>query len=112
MYERTYTTLEPSYPGIISFVAQLALETIATSDAGAAGLCPCVHGGSVWRVGAEVRSCRKGGEGFPERRALVESDETSPISRFRGSPPSDNPTYLAQRERIYDGMRKAGVPEG
>ena len=31
MYERTYTT--PSYPGIISFVAQLALETIATSDA-------------------------------------------------------------------------------
>src|SRR6478672_5494505 len=33
MYERNYTTLEPSYPGIISFVAQLALETIATSDA-------------------------------------------------------------------------------
>ncbi len=33
MYERTYTTLEPSYPGIIGFVAQLALETIATSDA-------------------------------------------------------------------------------
>jgi hypothetical protein len=25
---------------------------------------------------------------------------------------SDNPTYLAPRERIYDGMRKAGVPEG
>src|ERR1700726_73062 len=33
MYERTYSTLEPSYPGIISFIAQLALETIATSDA-------------------------------------------------------------------------------
>jgi hypothetical protein len=33
MYERTCTTLEPSYPGIISFVAQLALEDIATSDA-------------------------------------------------------------------------------
>jgi hypothetical protein len=33
MYERTYTTLEPSYPGIISFAAQLAFETIATSDA-------------------------------------------------------------------------------
>jgi hypothetical protein len=33
MYQRTYSTLEPSYPGIISFVAQLALETIATSDA-------------------------------------------------------------------------------
>src|SRR6476660_10292528 len=33
MYEHYYPTLEPSYPGIISFVAQLALETIATSDA-------------------------------------------------------------------------------
>ena len=33
MYERTYGTLEPGYPGTISFVAQLALENIATSDA-------------------------------------------------------------------------------
>ena len=33
MYERTYGILEPSYPGIISFVARLALENIATSDA-------------------------------------------------------------------------------
>ena len=33
MYERTYSTLEPDYPGVISFAAQLALETIATSDA-------------------------------------------------------------------------------
>jgi hypothetical protein len=33
MYERTYGMLEPGYPGTISFVAQLALENIATSDA-------------------------------------------------------------------------------
>src|SRR5580704_11035763 len=33
MYERTYGILEPNYPGILNFVAQLALETIATSDA-------------------------------------------------------------------------------
>src|SRR5260370_26440092 len=33
MYERTYGTMEPGYPGVISFVAQLALENIATSDA-------------------------------------------------------------------------------
>jgi hypothetical protein len=33
MYERTYGLLEPSYPGILNFVAQLALENIATSDA-------------------------------------------------------------------------------
>jgi hypothetical protein len=33
MYERTYGILEPSYPGIISFVGRLALENIANSDA-------------------------------------------------------------------------------
>jgi hypothetical protein len=33
MYHRTYGILEPSYPGIISFVADLALENIATTDA-------------------------------------------------------------------------------
>jgi tetratricopeptide (TPR) repeat protein len=34
------------------------------------------------------------------------------LRRYRTNPYSDNPTYLAQRERIYEGMRKAGVPEG
>ena len=33
MYHRTYEHLEPAYPGVISFAAQLALESIATSDA-------------------------------------------------------------------------------
>jgi hypothetical protein len=33
MYERTYGMLKPCYPGTISFVVQLALENIATSDA-------------------------------------------------------------------------------
>lgn len=32
-YERTYGLLEPNYPGIIGFVARLALENIASSDA-------------------------------------------------------------------------------
>jgi len=34
------------------------------------------------------------------------------ISRTHAHWASDNPTFLAQRERIFDGMRKAGVPEG
>jgi tetratricopeptide (TPR) repeat protein len=34
------------------------------------------------------------------------------IRRFRANALSDNPTYLAWRERLYDGMRLAGVPEG
>ena len=34
------------------------------------------------------------------------------IRRYRAHRRSDNPTYLAKRERFYDGMRMAGVPEG
>jgi tetratricopeptide (TPR) repeat protein len=33
------------------------------------------------------------------------------ISRFRSGLFSDNPTFLAQHERVYGGLRKAGVPE-
>jgi len=32
------------------------------------------------------------------------------VRRFRDEPLSDNPIYLMQRERIYEGMRMAGVP--
>jgi len=35
---------------------------------------------------------------------------TFTVSRLNASPPSDNPTFLARRERLIDGMRKAGVP--
>ena len=37
---------------------------------------------------------------------------TYTINRFRAGSSSDNPTFLAQRERIYKGMQMAGVPEG
>ncbi len=33
------------------------------------------------------------------------------IANFRAGAESDNPVYLAQRERALEGMRKAGVPE-
>jgi TolB-like protein/class 3 adenylate cyclase len=33
------------------------------------------------------------------------------VRRFRAGTPSDNPTFLAQRTRIVEGMLKAGVPE-
>ena len=33
------------------------------------------------------------------------------ILRYRNSAPSDNPTFMNARERIYVAMRKAGVPE-
>jgi TolB-like protein/class 3 adenylate cyclase len=34
------------------------------------------------------------------------------IARFRAGAQSDNPVYLVQRERLEEGMRLAGVPEG
>ena len=34
------------------------------------------------------------------------------MRRFRAGAATDNPTYLAQRERVVEGLRKAGVPEG
>jgi TolB-like protein/Flp pilus assembly protein TadD len=34
------------------------------------------------------------------------------MRRYRAGAASDNATFLAQRERVVDGMRKAGVPEG
>ena len=34
------------------------------------------------------------------------------IRRYRTNTPSNNPVYLAGRERVYDGLRLAGVPEG
>ncbi|MGA8653142.1 MAG: tetratricopeptide repeat protein [Xanthobacteraceae bacterium] len=51
-----------------------------------------------------------------EARAAVQAglvlDPTLTIRRFRAGVASDNPIYLAGRERMYDGMRKAGAPEG
>ena len=51
-----------------------------------------------------------------EARAAAQAglalDPSFTIRRFRANVPSDNPTYLAGRERIYEGMRMAGVPEG
>jgi tetratricopeptide (TPR) repeat protein len=39
-------------------------------------------------------------------------DPTFSVAKFRELAPSNNPVFLALRERVYDGMRKAGVPEG
>ncbi len=53
---------------------------------------------------------------FDEARAAAQAglalDPTLTITRFRDAAATDNPVYLRQRERVCDGMRKAGVPEG
>ena len=50
-------------------------------------------------------------EARSEARAGLSINPTFNISRMRASGSSDNPTAVAGRERIIDGLRKAGVPE-
>jgi TolB-like protein len=51
-----------------------------------------------------------------EARAAAQAgltlDPAFTIRRFQRQLSSDNPTYLAKRERVYEGMRLAAVPEG
>jgi TolB-like protein/class 3 adenylate cyclase/Flp pilus assembly protein TadD len=51
-------------------------------------------------------------EARSEARAGLSINPAFTISRMRASGSSDNPTAVAGRERIIDGLRKAGVPEG
>ena len=45
-------------------------------------------------------------------RACLEINPSFTIARFRSQTSSDHPVYLAGRERMYEGLRKAGMPEG
>jgi hypothetical protein len=48
-----------------------------------------------------------------EARAIGQRlDSAFTTAKFREASRSDNPTYLAQRARIHEGMRKARLPEG
>jgi TolB-like protein/Flp pilus assembly protein TadD len=51
-------------------------------------------------------------EAGDEARAGLELSPGFTIARLRSLAFSDHPVYLAGRERVYEGMRMAGVPEG
>ena len=51
-------------------------------------------------------------EARSEARTGLALFPTFTISKFRASAWSDHPTAVAARERYFDGLRKAGVPEG
>jgi TolB-like protein len=44
-------------------------------------------------------------------RRCLELNPSFTIARFRSQTSSDHPVYLAGRERMYEGLRKAGMPE-
>jgi TolB-like protein len=51
------------------------------------------------------------GEARQELKAGLAVNPRFTIARFRAGMWSDNPVFLAQRERTIEGMRRAGVPE-
>jgi tetratricopeptide (TPR) repeat protein len=51
-------------------------------------------------------------EARAEAQAGLALNPAFTIKRFRDAAESDNPIFLKQRHNIYDGLRKAGVPEG
>jgi len=51
-------------------------------------------------------------EASAARDAGLRLDPNFTVARFRNEQRSQNPTFLTQRERIYEGLRLAGVPQG
>ena len=64
-------------------------------------------------LAAALASLGKLEEARAETRAGLALDPLFTIERFRlGGPENDNPVFAKQGQRLVDGMRKAGVPEG
>jgi TolB-like protein len=51
-------------------------------------------------------------EAVEARDAGLVLDANFSVARYCNDRRSDNPVFLQQRERMYEGLRKAGVPEG
>jgi len=62
-------------------------------------------------LAAAMANLGKLDEARDEAQAGLTLDPGFTVLRFRAGAESDNPVFLKQRERLIDGMRKAGVPE-
>src|SRR5262245_48883348 len=73
-------------------------------------LTKAVHPAIAERGGRIVNNT---GDGFlAEFPSAVEAVRAAMEFHFRDTKASDNPAYLAARERLFEGLRLAGVPEG
>ena len=61
---------------------------------------------------AALALCGRTAEAESEVRAGLALAPNFTIRHYREDPLSDNPIYLAQRERILNGLRLAGAPKG
>jgi tetratricopeptide (TPR) repeat protein len=69
---------------------------------------PMVH----FFLAAGLANLGKLDEAQAETRVGLTLDPSFTIHRFRAGQESDNSIFLAGKERIIEGMRKSGVPEG
>ncbi len=99
-----------AFLGYAKFTLGLDEEAIVWLRGATAGdrIYPTAH---FW-LAAALAHCGRLDEAQSAARAGLDISPTFTISRFRATTPSDNPTFLSNRERFYDGLRKAGVPEG
>jgi tetratricopeptide (TPR) repeat protein len=67
---------------------------------------------SHYYLAANLELLGRHDEAKAEAQAGQALDPEFTIRRYRSGAASDNPDFLKQRERIIEGMRKAGVPEG
>jgi tetratricopeptide (TPR) repeat protein len=63
-------------------------------------------------LGASLAHLGRIDEARAETQARLGLNPAFTLRRFRAGASSDNPSFLRQRQRVIDGMRKAGVPEG
>ena len=62
-------------------------------------------------LAAALAHLGKMGEAHAAAKAGLDLEPSFSIARFRAGARSENPVYLGGRERIYEGMRRAGIPE-
>ena len=64
-----------------------------------------------WSLAAALAHLGRMDEARAAARAGLKLEPSFTIARFRAGARSENPIYLGGRERIYEGMRRAGIPE-
>jgi hypothetical protein len=62
-------------------------------------------------LAAALAHLGRGEEAREQARSGLELNLSFTIARVRAWVFSDNPILIAGRERVYDGLRKAGLPE-
>ncbi len=64
-----------------------------------------------WSLAAALAHLGRMDEARAAARAGLKLEPSFTIARFRAGARSENPVYLGGRQRIYEGMRRAGIPE-